>query len=193
MSDTVFGNAVGFMNDLGLFDTILPFLLVFTLVFAFLEKTKIFGLEDYRTEGGDVVKVTRKNLNSMVAFVIGFFVVGSTQLVAQISEITAQIVLVLVLVFSFLLTVGAFSKEKDESFALEGTWAIVFQIIAFLAIALIFLNTLGWIDIILDFLTSSWDSQLVASLIMIAVLVGFIFFITYEKSPDKDKGKGKKD
>jgi hypothetical protein len=185
----MFGNAIVFMNELGLFTTVLPFLLVFTLMFAFLEKTKVFGLEDYRTSNGDVVKVTRKNLNSMVAFVIGFFVVGSTQLVAQISEITAQIVLVVVLIFSFLLTVGAFSKETDEPFALEGTWAVIFQIISFLAIALIFLNTLGWLDIIVDFFSNSWNSEFVAAIIMIVVIVGFIFFITYEKKPDKEQKK----
>ena len=193
MEETLFGNAVNFMNQLGLFDIVLPFLLVFTLVFAFLEKTRVLGTEDYRTNSGDIIKVSRKNLNSMIAFVMAFFVVGSTQLVAQISEITAQIVLLLVLVFSFLLTVGSFSEEKETPFALEGYWATIFQIISFIAIALIFLNSLGWLDIVIDFILGSWNNEALAGLILIIVIVAFMVYITWEKKPEGNKGEDKKD
>ena len=40
---SAFGGALDFMNKVGVFDVVLPFLLVFTLIFAFLEKTKVFG------------------------------------------------------------------------------------------------------------------------------------------------------
>ena len=45
VEESVFRTAIGFLDKLGVYDIILPFLLVFTLVFAILEKTKILGLE----------------------------------------------------------------------------------------------------------------------------------------------------
>ena len=39
---TPLGRAVEFFRDFGLFDIVLPFLLVFAIVFAVLEKTRIF-------------------------------------------------------------------------------------------------------------------------------------------------------
>ena len=42
-----FVGAIAFMDKLGVYDVVLPFLLVFTLIYAFLEKTKVFGVETY--------------------------------------------------------------------------------------------------------------------------------------------------
>src|SRR6056297_805234 len=129
MTDTVLGNAMNFLVELGVFQVILPFLLVFTMVFAFLEKTKVYGTEQYRSEiDGKIHEVTRKNLNSMTAFVIAFFVVASAQLVSLISEVTSNVVLLIVLVFSFTLTIGAFQKQEEKGFFLNKTWTIIFEV-----------------------------------------------------------------
>lgn len=181
------GGALEFLERVGLFDTVLPFLLVFTLVFAFLEKTKVYGTEEYWGKDGKKYALPRKNLNSMTAFVIAFFVVASTQLVALISQVTSQIVLVLILIFSLILVMGAFHKETKEGFTPSKTWIIIFEVIAFLSIALIFLHALGWLELIFDFLGSVWTSQAAAALVMIAIIIGFMFFITYEKKPGAEK------
>ncbi len=177
------GESLEFLSRVGIFDTVLPFLLVFTMVFAFLEKTRIYGVDKYKGDDGKIYDLPRKNLNSMTAFVIAFFVIASTQLVAIISEVTANIVLLLILVFSFILVIGAFQKETKEGFFLKGTWKLVFEVIAFLGIAAIFLHALGWLDVIFDFFGSIWTSQAAAALIMVLVLVGFMWFIVYEKKP----------
>ncbi len=189
MSDTVLGNAMEFLVELGVFEVILPFLLVFTMVFAFLEKTKIYGTEEYKDDGGKIHTVTRKNLNSMTAFVIAFFVVASAQLVSLINEVTANIVLLIVLVFSFTLTIGAFHKEEKEGFFLNNTWSTIFQVIVFIGIALIFLNALGWLERIYNYLAANWSSQVVATALMIAVFAGFIWYITKDPKPKKEKKK----
>ena len=68
---SVFRGIIEFFGDLGVYDVILPFILVFTIVFAILEKSQVFGSEKIKD-----VEYTRKNLNSMAAFVIAFLVVG---------------------------------------------------------------------------------------------------------------------
>src|SRR4030042_4452892 len=98
-----FRTTLEFFEKLGIYDVILPFLLVFTIVFAIFEKTKLFGTDDI-----DGKKYTRKNLNSMVAFVSAFLVVASTKLVAIINETVANAVLLLILSICFLLLAGSF-------------------------------------------------------------------------------------
>ena len=46
MVTTLFGGAIEFLQEIGFYDVVLPFLLVFTVFFGVLEKTKIFGTED---------------------------------------------------------------------------------------------------------------------------------------------------
>ncbi|MGV8162784.1 MAG: hypothetical protein ACP5N2_05640 [Candidatus Nanoarchaeia archaeon] len=186
---TALGGAMAFMERLGVFETVLPFLLVFTLVFAFLEKTRIFGTEEFKSDSGTIYKVSRKSLNSMAAFCIAFFVIASAQLVKLISVVTSQIVLLIILIFCFTLTVGAMRKEEKDGFELSKTWIIIFEIITFIAIALIFLNALGWLDDIFNFVNGMWGSEATASLVLVLLLIGFMVFITYEKGPGKKDEK----
>jgi len=122
---TVFRGIISFLEQIGVYDVILPFLLVFTIVFAILEKTKILGTETIEGK-----QYTKKNINAMVAFVISFLVVASTKLVSAINQALASIVLLLLLAVFFLLLVGSFFKEGEDVF-LKGGWRTFFMFIMF--------------------------------------------------------------
>jgi hypothetical protein len=177
---SVFRGVIEFFVRLGIYDVILPFLLVFTIVFAIFEKTRVFGTEKINGQ-----EYTRKNLNSMAAFVIAFLVVASTRLVAIINEAMANMVLLLLLSVCFLILIGSFMKETKEGVFLEGNLKIIFTIIMFVGIILIFLNALGWLEIIWDYLLGHWDNNAVASIVMVLFVAGIVFFIT--KSPGEKK------
>ncbi|MDP2908831.1 MAG: hypothetical protein Q8N77_03415, partial [Nanoarchaeota archaeon] len=83
MATSPLAGAIEFLNEFGFYDVVLPFLLVFTLVFAILEKTKIFGVEE---------KKPKKNINAMIAFVIALFFVATTELVAGTREMLPNVV-----------------------------------------------------------------------------------------------------
>ncbi len=68
--------------DIGLVDVILPFLLVFTIVYATLQKTEVLGPD-------------KRRMNTMVAFVIGFLTVLATSLLNVINVLLSWFVLVL--------------------------------------------------------------------------------------------------
>ncbi len=53
-----FGDTINLLREVGVFDFLLPFLLIFSIIFAILEKTKILG-ED------------KSNINIIVSTVIG--------------------------------------------------------------------------------------------------------------------------
>ena len=181
---STFRGIIEFFDRLGIYDIILPFLLVFTIVFAILEKSKILGMEEIGDE-----KVTRKNLNSMVAFVIAFLVIVSSELVRTINEAMANMVLLLLLSISFMLLVGSFHKG-DEEFFLNGTYKTIFMAIMFIGILGIFLHAIHYkgepfLEYAWDWLDDRWDSNAVGSIILILVMVGFMFYITKDPKPEK--------
>jgi len=173
-----------FFDKIGIYDVVLPFLLVFTIVFAILEKTKVFGIEE--VEGK---KYSKKNLNSMVAFVIAFFVIASSKLVETITQVSSYVVLLLLLSVFFLLLVGSFAKEGEVE--LKSGWNIFFMLIMFVGIVLIFLQAIkvesgeSWLEWAWSNLSDHWTSTGIASIILIVVIVLFMFYIT--KSPSEPK------
>lgn len=178
---TPFREVLNFFDSIGLFDVVLPFLLVFTIVFAIFEKTKVLGMEEI-----DGKKYTKKNLNAIAAFVIAFLVVASSELVEIITKVSSNAVIVLFLTVLFLLLVGSFHKEGEPMF-LEGGWKVVFMIIVFVAIVGIFLDAIKgadgrtWLERVLDF-TGSGGDELVGSIVLLALIVFFIIYATKEPS-----------
>ena len=187
---SVLSNVIGFLQKIGIYDVVLPFLLTFTIVFAILEKTKILGTETIENKA-----YTRKNLNAMIAFVMGFLVVASSQIVAAITQVSSQIIVLLLLSVFFLMLVGTFYK-KEEDVALEGKWRWIFMTIMFLGIVAIFLHSIktsegfSWLEVLIGLISQFWTSTAVASVILI---IGIIVFVWLMVSPPggKKEGEGK--
>ena len=190
---TPLGTAVQFLKDFGMFDVVLPFLLVFTIIFAILEKTKILGT--VKTKEGEL---TNKNINTMVSFVVGLLVVASANIVRSINESLPNVVLLLVISISFLILVGTFwsSKEHDEkSFAARHQgWYKMFVVVIFILVVGIFLNSLyiesngqeySWLEIGLDYVITNWGGAVIASVIVLIVIIGAIALIV--RSPKSKK------
>lgn len=193
MVETVLGGTLSFLNDLGMYDVVLPFLLVFTIVFAILEKTKILGTEKSpnHTIDGEAMTVTRKNMNAMTSFVIAFFVVASSQLVAVINEVASQTFLLLLLVILFLMLAGVLKKEGE--YELERGWRNFFMGIGIVTITLIFLNSLGWLEEVYDFLVDYWDTDAISAIILLILIIIFIAWITRSPADSRAKRKEKED
>lgn len=185
MADTVLGGAIEFMAQLGVYDIILPFLLVFALMFATLEKTKVLGVETIVSpKTGKEHTYTRKNLNSIVAFTTAFFVIASAQLVRIISEVIANTMILLVTGLCFMLTVGlSHSGTGEFSLSKHKGWEIGFWVVNAVGILLIFLNAIGWLDKIYQFFLRGIRSPQTVTIIMILLFVGIMWWIT--KSPKR--------
>jgi hypothetical protein len=178
---SAFRGVLEFFVRLGIYDVVLPFLLVFTLVFAIMEKSRVLGVE--KTADGEF---TRKNLNAMVAFVTSFLVVASSRLVAVINETMANMVLLLIMSVCFLILIGSFMKETKEGVFLQKGWAKFFTIIMFIGLLLIFFNALGWLEPAWNYIIDHYDSTIVASLILIAGMIGFVYWIVKEPKAKKE-------
>ncbi len=185
MTESIFRGGLVFLEEVGIYDVVLPFLLVFTLVFALLEKTKVLGVESSTRDSSDKVKYPKRNLNSMVAFVISFFVIASSKLVALINQTVSHVFILLLLSVMFLLVAGSFGK--DEEFGLTGSAKNFAMIVMGIAIVIIFLNAMGWIQLLYEFLRDHWSSDGVSAVIFLVIIVIFIIYVTKPKSSSEKK------
>jgi len=105
----------------------LPFLLVFFIVFGILEKTKLFGEKN-------------KQLNALIAFVIGLILIAATSPTLTISNLVLFLTVAIVVLFVALLLWGFITGEEGLKFgnipkALK--WFIGIAIVVAVVIALL--------------------------------------------------------
>jgi hypothetical membrane protein len=186
VQQTPLGGIIEFFKEIGMYDVVLPFLLVFTIVFAILEKTKVFGVEEI----GDK-KYTRKNINAMVAFVVGFIVVASSRIVSVINKVMGNVVLLLLVSVCFLLLIGSFMKEGEVRLE-KGGWQTFFMFFMFIGVALIFLHALGWLDVALSYVIDYWSTPYIGAILMFIVIGVVMYYITKERKPEVAKPEEKK-
>src|SRR3989344_2690598 len=127
------------LDNMGLTDILLPFLLIFVIVFAILQKTKVLGEE-------------RKNLNIIVALVVGLLVViphvtgrfpPNADPVVIINEALPQVSIVLVAVVFLLVMIGVFGQDYVFLGVSMPGWI---TLVSFVIILLIFGGAAGWWD-----------------------------------------------
>jgi hypothetical protein len=174
---STFRGVIDFFDTVGLYDVVLPFILVFTIVFAILEKTKVLGTEKM----GDK-EFTRKNLNAMVSFVVSFLVVASSKLVEIITTVSSQVVILLLLSVLFLMLVGSFYKDAEGGY-LTGGWQAFFMFVMFIGIVLIFMGAIkdskgnSWLDVFWAFISRGQGGNAVGSIVLLILLILLIVYV----------------
>ena len=190
LEETPLGVALNFLKEFGFFDVILPFILVFAIVFAILEKTLILGTEGEK-------KKPRTSINSMVSFAVALFVVAATNIVAVIRESLPMVVLVLIVIISFMLLAGSF-MSGEFSFDDRKEWKVFLTVLMFVAVILIFMNAIktaegvSWLKYIWDYVIENWATgPIVSGIIFLIVIIASIYFIVYPfKGDGTDKSGG---
>ncbi|MBS3151428.1 hypothetical protein J4443_03565 [Candidatus Woesearchaeota archaeon] len=177
---SVLRNALDFLGEFGIFDVILPFLLVFAVVFGILEKTRILGEEKIGKE-----TYPRKNLNAIVAFVLAMLVVAATKIVGVINTALPQVSLLIIVALSFLLMIGIFMKPDNTLYEkLSGRWMVFLMIIMFVGVISVFLGNIpanekqSWLGFAFNYVLEFWSGTLVATLILLGVVIWAIIYIT---------------
>lgn len=190
MAETVLGGVIEFFHKLGIYDVLLPFLLVFTIMFAILERTQLFGFEEV-----DDKKYTKKNLNAMVSFVTAFLVVASSKLVEIITQVSAQLIVLLLLIVFFLMLVGTFytHEEVKKGLTLEGAWRVGFMVFIAICLLLMFLNAIKtdngdtWLEVAWYWLASASTNPGVAAIILIIALILLMAWVVSPPKEPKDE------
>lgn len=173
MAATNFVQLFRTMESYGLTDALLPFLLIFTILFAMLQKTKILG-------------AGKKNFNVMVAFIIAAMVViphitnsypGNYDLVEILNQALPDVSIIVVAVVMALLLIGLFGGEaKWMGGSLSGGVALV----AFGIIIYFFGGAAGWWK---NISINWWGQDTITLVIVILVFAIVIWYVTKEDTP----------
>lgn len=164
------------LEKFGLLDAVLPFILIFAVIFVVLQRVKMFG------DG-------KKNVNMLVALVFALLVVvphvlgtypPGADVVSIINSALPNVSLVIVIIVAALILVGLFVPNFQPGGGLGGVMALL----SVGAIIFIFGLAAGWWETIspLGFLANP-DIQAVVVIVLVFALV--IFLITAESPGQK--------
>ena len=185
-----FRTIIASLDDYGFFDVVLPFLLVFTIIFAILEKTKLLGLE------GENPKT---NINAVLALIISFIFIANTDVSRVIRSYLSNIGLIIIIALLALLLFGLLGVNVEQG--LRGFPLLIAVIIAIIGI-IWSLKDQTYLGINLGSLGSSglFDSYFIAAIIGVLLVVFFVWrkpglkpdWDKYSKGIDREFGKGGK-
>jgi len=160
------------LERIGFVDVLLPFLLIFTIIFAVLDKTKIFG------EG-------KRNMNVGIAFIFALLVVvphvtgnfpAGYDPVKIINSALPSVSLIAVAVIALLILIGLFAHDRVMLGMTAPGWVGLFSIVA---LVFIFGSSAGWWNAgFLNMLDNVFGSDIVAIVIMLLVFGIIIAFVT---------------
>jgi hypothetical protein len=173
----MFENFIAMLDQIGVTDVLLPFILVFTIVFATLQKTKILG--DGRRSFNTVVALVM-SLAVVIPHVVGRYPFNFDP-VDVINQALPQVSIIIVAIVMLLLIIGVFGNEIE----IAGTpLSGLVVLLAFVAVVLIFGSAVGWFQLPF-WLLFLQDPELQALIVMVLVFGIIIWFITKEDKKDR--------
>jgi hypothetical protein len=165
----------------GLSDVILPFLLIFTIVFAIMQKVKPLGGEKERHKPFNVVIALVMSLAVVVPHVMGYYP-PDADIVNIINAALPQVSIVLVAILMVLLIVGLFGGKAEWGSKASG-WVAFF---AFVLVVFIFGRAAGWFQYLPSWLYWLDNPDTQAMLIVVAIFAIIIWYITKEPKSEKE-------
>lgn len=175
-----FPDMIRTLENYGISDVLLPFILIFTIVFAVMQKTGLLG------DG-------RKNYNVIVALVMALGVViphvlgkypSGSDVVDIMNKALPNVSIILVAILMVMIILGLFGTNIKLAGTTLGGW---FMLVAIVAIFYIFGSAAGWFE-------SGWIDRIIPdtdtrNLVVIILVFGIIIaFITKDDKESGTKG-----
>ncbi len=153
---------------------VFPFLLVFFLVFAILEKTKILG------DG-------KKQINALTALVIGLIFMGAVYPKIVVGKLTLFLAVALVIIFVTLLTLGFIFGDFSKVFETLPWLKLVFAITMLVGIVGAVIWATGLHTGILDFFTSGDNTanQFLSNAVLVIVVIAAVAIVIKKEAKAK--------
>jgi hypothetical protein len=160
----------------GVFSYMLPFLLIFALVFGLLSKINIFGNAQDANKG--------KGINAIIAVAVALMALQFDVVSVFFAEIFPRMGVALSIILVLLVVGGLFIPTNKEN----NWFLVILSVIVFIIIATVVFNSmdaLGWLSNI-PWLENIWN-QYSSIIIFVAVIIAVIVAATHEKNPAKPK------
>jgi len=181
------------LNNIGFFNVILPFLLVYAIMYGILSKYKILG--DPFAEG-DKGKTTR-SLISIVSAATGFFIVASSNVVLSLKILIPYIVLFLLTVFFLILAISPFLQKEEKSGEIQignrtRTILLASTIIIFTLMIIFILGLYNYINLSLTSTVISSLQTYIETIVVLAIMLGIAYWaVKPEKGQQSEPPKSR--
>ena len=156
-----FGELLAYMEQVGFFAYVLPFLLIFALVFGILTRTQIFK--------------NNKAINGVIAFVIGLLALQFNFVPVFFSEIFPRLGIGLAVILALLILAGLFFDPNNKwvSYGLLVIGVIVFIVVI--------IQTAGWVG----WYSGFWWYDNWPKVLLVLVVIGILAAIIASAGPKK--------
>ena len=177
---------VQFVNQLesfGLTDALLPFLLIFTVIFAILQKVKIFGKD-------------KKNINVIISLIIGLLVViphvtqsypPGQDVVEILNSAIPNVSIIIIAIVMVLILLGVFGSKLEIAGGSLAGWV---ALLSFLTVGYIFGRSAGWFTYLPNWLQWLDDPETQALVVVLLVFGILIWLVTKEPKDKSGKDEG---
>ena len=156
-----FGELLFQMEQAGFFSYVLPFLLIFALVFGILTRTQIFK--------------DNKAINGVIALVVGLLSLQFDFVPIFFSEIFPRLGIGLIIILALLILAGLFFDPKNKliNYSLLAVGVIIFLVVL--------IQTFGWVGWSSGFIWyANWPT-----IIMVIVVLGVVALVFNSLGPKK--------
>jgi len=154
-------------SQIGMFDMILPMLLIFIVIYSILQRTKIL-------QG-------KPTVDAIAALIISFFTIGNPEVSAFFLPLFSNVGLGVAILVAFLLIMGLVAGRPGKSFQSITLWAGVGVFLWIMSRAA---NYFGGYDMVFS---STWwynNSYWIIPLVFILIVIGVV-----ASTPEEDKDK----
>ena len=154
-------------ND-SLYKIILPFALIFAIIFALLQMTGVLG--------------KKKNIDAIVAIVLAFLVINNTNIVGTISRFLPNVALAILVFLMIILVIGVFLGEKATEWSnfFKGLVAVVSIIVVLWIFGESFLGRFG-----LPRIFGGLSSNTKGIIVFLIILIVIVLLVTREGGEKK--------
>ena len=167
---TDFYSIIASLEDVGFYEVALPFILIFTLIFAILQKIKIFG------EKG-------KNFNAVIALVMAFLVVRTQSVVEVMNMYIPQVSLIALIIITVLILVGLI--VSPEKLGIKGGFGGIAIVLTLLGAGAAFIASSSPLGIEMPrWVTDLFKGADWTILLSIAAVIIFIAWMTSDDDPN---------
>ena len=157
------------------FELLLPFVLIFTIIFAILQATKILG--------------AKKNIDAIIAIVFGLLLIRSTVAVQTINRFLPNVSLAIIVVLMILLLLGIFlGKEYKWASGMKGIAALLSAVVVLWIFSGSSLSRFGIPNVF-----GGLSSETKGIIVFIVVLIIIVSFVSRDESKKKGGGDRLKD
>ncbi len=171
MSDMT--DIIASLEKSGFYEVLLPFLLIFTVIFAVLQKVKLFGQNS-------------KNINIVVSLIIAFFVVRVPSIINTINMFLPKVSLLVLILLMILLVLGIFGASAE---GMTGGWLFIMMAVAIVGLIWAITSSVPGIQLPSWLKLNKGDIQIIG--FVVALILG-IYFITKGDNNGVDWGKVQK-